>query len=357
MIVRQRSMRRRWYRVVRIWRSDATPVHDAPVMGRLLAVCGWLAWQVGRPFRRGSVRRDSRPAVAGVAVALLLLAAVPIALPLFAAQPTDTVVQEIRDGLVSEPGTWVRVRGRVFPLADSPTGQDGNFALLVDGANSLRAIVVQSAEPFEPVVPEQVESQTVTGRLRPLGTSVEEELPIAATVFGTPPTVVPDRVLELDPLTTAERAVWWPLSILPFLLGVLLLIGARIGYPIFRRSSVVDVLAAPLGPGERLPAAYGGQVGPNQRPLADPGAALLLVRRGPRGNLLTAQPLADDGGVAPGPVTIGGSWTAGRIGDVYTVSETIPALLVRSELVNATFLFARTAERDRVAALVAVDRD
>jgi hypothetical protein len=111
-----------------------------------------------------------------------------------------------------------------------------------------------------------------------------------------------------------------------------------------------------LGPGERLPAAYGGQVGPNERPLADPGAALLLVRRGPRGNLLTAQPLADDGGVAPAPVTIGGSWTTGRIGDVYTVRETIPALVVRSELVNATFLFARTAERDRVAALVAVER-
>jgi hypothetical protein len=38
------------------------------------------------------------------------------------------------------------------------------------------------------------------------------------------------------------------------------------------------------------------------------------------------------------------------------VSETVPALIIRSELVNATFLFARTAERDRVAALVAVDR-
>jgi hypothetical protein len=266
-------------------------------------------------------------------------------------------VQEIRDGVVAEPDTWVRLSGRLFALAESPTGQDGNFALLVDEANTLRAIVVQSAGPFEAVAPSAVEAQTVSGRLRALGTSVEEELPIEATVAGTPPTVVPDRVLELDPEATAERVVWWPLSILPLLLGAILLIGARIGYPIFRRSSVVDVLAAPLGPGERLPAAYGGQVGPNERPLADPGAALLLVRRGPRGNLLTAQPLPEDGGLAPAPVTIGGSWTAGRIGDVYTVRETVPALVVRSELVNATFLFARTAERDRVAALVAVDRD
>jgi hypothetical protein len=325
-------------------------------MGRLLAVCGWIAWQVGRPFRRGSLRRDARPAVIGVGVVLLILALLPIVIPQFAAQPTDAAVQEILDGVVDEPDTWVRLRGRLFPLAESPTGQDGNFAMLVDEANTLRAIVVQADEPFTPVAPDDVEVEAITGRLRALGTSVEEELPIEATVAGTPPQVVPDRVLALDPQATAERAVWWPLSILPALLGITLLVGARLGYPIFRRSSVVDVLAAPLGPGERLPAAYGGQVGPNERPLADPGAALLLVRRGPRGNLLTAQPLPEDGGVAPAPVTIGGSWTAGRIGDVYTVRETIPALVVRSELVNATFLFARTAERDRVAALVAVER-
>jgi hypothetical protein len=108
--------------------------------------------------------------------------------------------------------------------------------------------------------------------------------------------------------------------------------------------------------GERVPSAYGGRIGPNERSLADPGGALLLVRRGPKGSLLTAQPLADDGGVAPAPVPIGGSWTSGRVGAVHTLTETVPALEVRSELVDATFLFARSAERDRVAALVAVDR-
>ena len=74
------------------------------------------------------------------------------------------------------------------------------------------------------------------------------------------------------------------------------------------------------------------------------------------GNLLTAQPLADEGGPAPAPVTIGGSWTSGVIGTVHTVRETVAALRVRSELVDATFLFARMGERDRVAALVAVER-
>lgn len=330
------------------------------MMGRLLAVCGWLAWRVGRPFGRGPLRSRARQLarqlVLGVAVLLAVLATLPIALPQFGAQPTDAGVQDIFDGIVTEPGTWVRLRGRVFPLSESPTGQDGNYALLVDAVDTFRAIVLRAATGFPDTAPAEIDSTAVTGRLLALGTSVEEELPIEATVAGTPPRVVSDRVLELDPVTTAERAVWWPLAIPPALLAVLLGVGSRVGYPVFRPSSVVDVLAAPLGPGERLPAAYGGDVGPNRRDLADPGAALLLVRRGPRGNLLTAQPLGDEGAVAPAPVTIGGSWTAGRIGDVFTVSETIPALVVRSELVNATFLFARTAERDRVAALVAVER-
>ena len=130
----------------------------------------------------------------------------------------------------------------------------------------------------------------------------------------------------------------------------------RVGYPIFRPSSEVDVVSAPLGPGERVPAAYGGRIGGTRADLADPGGALLLVRRGPKGNILTAQPLADDGGVAPQPVTIGGGWTSGRVGHVFARNETVPALRIRSEQVDATFLFAKTSERDRIAALVAVDR-
>jgi hypothetical protein len=175
-------------------------------------------------------------------------------------------------------------------------------------------------------------------------------------VAGTPPTVVPDRLLDLDAAPKPVRAVLWPLSILPLLLAAMLVIGSRVGYPVFRPTTEIDVLTGPMGPGERLPAAYGGRIGPNVRDLADPGGALLLVRRGPKGNLLTAQPLADDGGVAPAPVTIGGSWTSGRIGYVHTVSETVAALVIRSELVDATFLFARRAERDRVAALISVER-
>lgn len=328
------------------------------MIGRFLAVCGWLARQVGRPaggrVRPAGTRNVLVLAVAGV---LCVLATLPILVPQLDPQPQDVIVQQIFDRAVEEPGTWVRIRGRLYRLAEPPTAEPGAYGLLVDAQRALRAIVVRapSSEALE-ADPEEVVVEAHTGRLAAAPIIVDEDLPIQATEAGTPPRVVSDRILVLDAVPKPARQVWWPLAIPPLLLAGMLLIGSRAGYPVFRAGKVVDVLAAPLGVGERLPAAYGGRVGPNERDLADPGAALLLVRRGPKGNLLTAQPLPDDGGLAPAPVTIGGGWTAGRIGEVHTVRETVPALVIRSELVQATFLFARTAERDRVAALIAVDR-
>jgi hypothetical protein len=242
----------------------------------------------------------------------------------------------------------------MVPLEESPTGEPGTYGLLVDANNALRSIVVRAEDPLTADA-----STMVTGTIGPATVAVvpiQDSLPIEATVAGTPPRIVPDRIVELDPVAKPERAVVWPLAIPPLLLGLLLLVGSRVPYPLFRATSEVDVLVAPLGVGERVPAAFGGRVGPTERRLADPGAVLLLLRRGPKGELLTAQPLADDGGIAPQPVTIGGSWTSGRVGYVHTIRETVPALALRSELVDATFIFARTTERDRVAALVSVAR-
>lgn len=322
------------------------------MVGRFLAICGWLAHQVVQPLRRTPLRRlGYAPAVVG-AVLLLVLAAAPIALPLLDPQPETVGVQAIFDGAVTEPGGWIRVRGDLFALSEAPTTDvEGPFRLLRDDDRMLRAVVVATdARPAEGTV--------LTGHLRPADVAVEEELPIEATVAGTPPRIVPDQVLIADPVAVPERSVPWPLAIPPALVALLLLVGARVGYPVFRRTTEVDVLSAPLGVGERVPAAWGGRIGPSRCNLADPGGALLLVRRGPNGNVLTAQPLPDDPrtGPAPAPVGIGGGWTSGLLGYVHTVSESVPALRVRSELVEATFLFARVAERDRVAALVAVER-
>jgi hypothetical protein len=314
--------------------------------GRVLATCGWLAWQLRRVGGR------FMPVIVGVA--FLVLALAPFVIPMLDPQPTDTTAEAIRDGQITDADAWVRLEGRVQPLTQSPTGEPGSYALFVDKANTLRAIVVRSDARLE-VEPDT----TISGHLATAIVDTEavaEQLPIEATVFGTAPQIDATRIIELDAAPKAARATWWPLAILPALIGVALLVGARVGYPLFRPSSEVDVVSAPLGPGERVPAAYGGRIGSTRADLADPGGAILLVRRGPKGNILTAQPLADDGGVAPQPVTIGGGWTTGRVGHVFARNETVPALRIRSEQVDATFLFAKTSERDRIAALVAVER-
>ena len=332
------------------WRAPSEPMHDGPVIGRFLAICGWLAWQVRRRFPgRPSALGRAAPVIA--AILLVAVAAVPVVLPLFDAQPNDATVQMIIDDAVREPTGWVRLRGRVVPLPERPTDRPGQYAVFVDAADRLQAIVVRSDRPIE-----ASESIVVTGHVAEAVVLIEEDLPIEATVFGAPPEVVGDRIVELDAVADPVRVTPWPLAIPLVILAALLIVGARIGYPVFRQASEIDVLSAPLGPGERLPAVWGGRIGPNVRDLADPGGVLLVVRPGPQGNLLTAQPLPEDGGPAPQPVTIGGGWTTGRLGYVHAVSETVPALLIRSELVDATFLFARVGERDRVAALVAVER-
>jgi hypothetical protein len=318
------------------------------MLGRILGICGWLAWQVRRPFRQGSTLRRAAPYA--LATVLFILAAAPIAIPMIDPQPKDITIQDIIDGAVSEPNAWVRLRGEVVPLQVSPTGEPGPYGLLVDQADTLQAIVLRAG-----IRPTAVESTMITGHLV-TASAIVEEVPFEATVFGTPPEVLGNRVIELDPVATPVRATWWPLSILPLFVAVVLVVGARAGYPIFRQTYEVDVLSTPLGLGERLPAAWGGRLGPIERDLGDPGAALLVVQPGPKGNVLTAQPLPDDDGPAPPPVAIGGGWTSGRTGYVHTASESVPALAIRTDTIEATFLFARTGERDRVVALVAVER-
>jgi hypothetical protein len=325
--------------------------HDAAVTGRFLATCGWLAEKIGRPFRALSPGRVRNAPVVLLAALLAVAAAAPIVVPMLDAQPEDVVTEQIFDGETTHPDGWIRLRGRIVPLQSSPTGEPGRYAVLVDEDNTLRAVVLRSDTRLDEAATAQV-----SGVLTPATVVVEEDLPIEATVAGTEPKIVLDRIVALDAIPKPERQVLWPLAIPPAILAILILVGVRAGYPVFRPTTEIDVLVSPLAVGERVPTAYGGRIGSDVRPLSDPGGALLLVRRGPNGSLLTAQALADNGGVAPAPVSIGGSWSSGRVGAVHTLTETVPALEVRSELVDATFLFARNSERDRVAAMIAVDR-
>jgi hypothetical protein len=229
--------------------------------------------------------------------------------------------------------------------------------VLVDAVEELHAIVVRSSAPIE-----LEQGTTHTGHLAPVAAtlpveSIQDELPIQeATVFGTAPDIVGDAMVALDPAPFPERVIWWPLTGLLALLAGILALGAWAGYPIFRPTREVDVLARPLGPGERIPAAVGGRLGEHRIDLADPAEALLLAGRGTHGPVLTIQLMPAGGGPAPRPVSIGDGWTKARIGYLHVLGETVPALRVRAERANITLLFARRSERDRAASMVATER-
>lgn len=318
---------------------------------RIAAACGWLVWKLEGVL--GAIRVPAgwrRRVVAGIAVALAIGGAVPLAVAAIDPQPQDVTVEDIGSGLVELPERWVRLYGRLVPLRETPTGLRGDWGLLVDATDPLLAIVVRGTERVEA----RAEAM-VTGRLALSSVTVNEELPIEATVAGTPPIVLADQTLELDPIPRPVRSVLWPAIPVPWLLAAVLGIGLLVGYPIFRRSREIDVLARPMAPGERVPAAIAGRLRDRSYPLAEPAEALVLCRRGPRGGILTAQILEADG-PAPPPVQIGGGWTSGRVGHVYTAGETLPALSIRADGVDAIIMFARVAERDRAAALVTVER-
>lgn len=287
------------------------------------------------------------------AALLVIVAFLPIVIPMFDAQPQDMTVAGIQANAVEEPTGWVRLRGKLVRLETSPTGAPGRYSLLVDAADQLDAIVLRTEGTVR-----AAESTMITGHLEFATVTVEDDdIPLQGTIYGAPPAVLEDRIIELDPVPKPVRVTWWPLAIPPLLLAAGLVVGAGRPYPLFHPTTEIDVLSTPLAPGERLAGVWGGRLGPNQRDLADPGAVLFVVRPDEKGNLLTAQPLPDSGGPAPAAVPIGGDGSSGRIGEVHTIRETVPALRVRAGDVEATFLFPKRGERDRIAALLAAEYD
>ena len=329
----------------------------ARVIGRILAACGWLAWRVERVVRIGPLRRLPRGRVGlGAALVIGVVGLVPLVLGLAQRQPQDVTVEEIFGHAVTEPDGWVRLRGLTVPLDENPTStaeSTAKYGVLVDAANELDAVVLQAAETVA-----EAESTILTGHLLPatvLQASVEEQLPLEATVFGAPPTVVPDAIVVVDATPFPERVVLWLVTLGLALVAIVLALGALVGYPVFRPAREIDVLARPLGPGERIPAAVGGRIGDHQVDLADPVEALLLAGHGPRGPVLTVQ-IIPSHGPAPRPVSIGGGWTRAQVGYLHVIGETVAALAVEAEQADAVLLFARRSERDRAAAMVATAR-
>lgn len=287
--------------------------------------------------------------VGALALGLGLVAMLPFLTSLVAPQPDDLSVAAVGAGMETHPERWVRISGRVVPLNERPNPRPQEYGLLVDADDPLDAIVVRSPSRIQ-----AAENTMLTGHIIDDLVFVDEELPIEATVFGTPPVIVPDRLVQLDAEPQPPHETFWPMVIIPALLAAALGIGLAAGYPLFRTSRETNVLASPLLPGERIPTAVAGKVLSQQIEMLNPANGLMVVRPGPRGGILGLQ-LLNPQGPAPPPVQVNDGASTGRLGYVYTINETLPSLALRSERLDAILMFAKVSERDRVAALVELE--
>ena len=238
-------------------------------MGHVLAICGWMAWQTRRLFD-GTRLSGASTMLAPIASPSCSSCSPPF--PCCCRSSThsreDVAVQQIFDGTVSHPDGWVRLQRPHLPVA----------GIAHRRGRHLRTPHRRGEPPARRRRRERGRARAAGQRdhhrhpPRARGGELSRRLPIEATVAGTPPRRRrPDRRARRCRQAGAATVVPWPLAILPILLAAMLLIGARVGYPIFRPAADIDVLASPLAPGERLPSAYGGRIGPNEASLGRAG--------------------------------------------------------------------------------------
>ena len=150
-----------------------------------------------------------------------------------------------------------------------------------------------------------------------------------------------------DPTTEPARHDPWLLIALPALLGLLLLLGERIGYPVMRGESRNGPLAAaPLRPGEEIGARWNGQIGSEDLPLGEARACSVAVDD--EGEVARVR-IRDEGGVRS--VAVRRS-TPKVVGRVCRTNGCRPGIEVHGTGSDIVLEFDSAADRDRLAASV-----
>lgn len=314
---------------------------------RIGLLAAWLVWQLRRGF--GWLRIPSAAGVLALMAVIVALAVVPIVMTAREPQPESATVAAIEAYAVTEPDGWVRLSGEVVPLPGVASLEAGNYALLLDAEQPGRAIVLHADGEIL-----ATDLATLTGHVAIAAVDAGIQSSLPRELRAAPPHIVGDRIIELDAAPYPPATVSWELVLLPLIVALALGIGLRMGYPMFRATTEVDVLAQPLAAGERLPIAVAGRLRAHDAPLHDPAEGLLLVARGAAGTALSVQLIPPEGGYVA-PVPIGPGWMKGRIGSVYTLREEVPALAIEADGVNAILMFARVNERNKAAASVGTE--
>jgi len=223
-----------------------------------LAAAGWLAAAVER-------RTGSRRGTAAVVLGLVLLSGVITYSIGSSRRPTDVSFEDVRRDRLPAMTSWVRLEGELRQLPG-----DSGYELH-DTANDATYLYVIAASPLE------VGHVVMTGRISP-----------RQATSGNIGSFVADIPAE------PKRNEPFGLILLPAALGVLIVAGRRIGYPVVRHERARIIHAPPLAAGEPLAPAWSGRIGSQ---LVAHGAArpcTLTVVREPEFSILTLRDGTDE---------------------------------------------------------------
>jgi len=266
-------------------------------------------------------RTGSRRATWWVVAGLVAVSAIWTFLIGSSARPTDLTFEDVKLDRIPAMTSWARLEGELRPLA----GAGGHLYELHDTADDRLYVIVIADAPLE------LGHAVVTGRLSPGEATVGNIGSIEADIPAVPKRNEPFAVI-----------------LLPAAIGLLVVLGMRLGYPVVRRGrSGSAVRAVPLGPGERLAVRWSGRIGSEGIPRDRPLAATLAVA--PEPGLIEVSLV-----VADGVRTVRVRRAAPtRLIRLCRIGGCEPALEIFTQSADVLVGFEDRASRDRLAATLA----
>ncbi len=288
------------------------------LLDRLLAAIGALG--AGAQGLMGGSRTGARALV----VVLLLVSAVPTLWIGSSKRPTDITFDDVRYQRIPAMTSWFRIEGN---LRSANNAVQPLLYELVDPADgtSYVNVLALSALPLGPI--------TLTGTLSATG-------PNGTGYIGW---------FDADAVAEPRQDDRFWLILVPGIVGVLIAIGLRMGYPVVRPERggrAVSMPSDPVrpAPSDGVPAAWAGWIRSENAPLSGPRPCIVTVTPGPDVAQLT---VADGGVERPVPVRRGG---AARRVRLWHLRSGDPALDVRGAGGDIVLVFTDPVLRDRVGA-------
>lgn len=198
------------------------------LIDRVLAVIGWFAASVRR------LAGGSRRAVTVIALGLCVVTAIPILLVATSHRPTDLSFEDMRLDRIPANTSWGRLEGELHRTSSA----FGGLYELHDSNDPALYVIVISNSPL----PDG--HAMITGQVSP-----------RLTATGNAGTIAADDVA----VPRADEPIW--LYLTPAIVGILLLIGLRLGYPVIRGDRRSEFFRAQVADGETIPVTWSGRIG------------------------------------------------------------------------------------------------